>query len=427
MLYMNGDNNLTHEVLYALDMIETVGSSDDINILALVDGRPGVDHGYGNSWDGSKLLYVTRDTRIGEINSQILQDMGEQNLGNPDTLETFIKKCLEYPAQRYVFYTFAHGRGIIDTKTFTTAGRHKSLAISVDETDGTTMTLQAFRHAIQHGLGGQKFDAMIFFSCLTGMVEVGYALKDLTDYFIASEDEIRIVNDPPGSFQIRGIKFEEPLMAIRSNPGLPIVEFGKITIDSFIEQYTRDVRLKDIHGQPYTCRYAASMALIQGRALDQLAVYLNDLAAVIHDRLQASGEAMMIKEIRAAVSDTQRYPSFLNLEYYDVQDLLQNLAATTRDDYLKTLCREIIDFIKNRVIVYEKHTRDRASYGLSIYLSNSLIPENIFRSHQAMYRRSKFSKETAWDEMIETIRHRMLSGPETVSGDRPNVIPFQAR
>jgi len=73
MLYMNGDNNLTHEVLYSLDMIETVGSSDDINILALVDGRPGVDHGYGNNWDGTKLLYITRDTRIGEINSLIEQ------------------------------------------------------------------------------------------------------------------------------------------------------------------------------------------------------------------------------------------------------------------------------------------------------------------------------------------------------------------
>jgi hypothetical protein len=37
------------------------------------------------------------------------------------------------------------------------------------------------------------------------MVEVGYALRDITEYLIASEDEIRIVNDPPGSFQIRGI------------------------------------------------------------------------------------------------------------------------------------------------------------------------------------------------------------------------------
>lgn len=414
MLYMNGDNNLTHEVLYALDMIETVGSSDDINILALVDGRPGVDHGYGSDWNGSKLLYITRDARIGEINSLILQDMGEQNLGNPDTLEAFIKKCLEYSAERYIFYTFTHGRGIIDTKTLSTPGQHKSLAISVDETDGSTMTLQEFRDAVQRGLAGNKFDAMVFFSCLTGMVEVGYALKDLTDYLIGSEDEIRIVNDPPGSFQIRGIKFEEPLMAIRSNPGLPIVEFGKITIDTFIEQYTRDVRLKDIHGQPYTCRYSASMALVRGRALDQLAIYLNDLAEYIYNRLQASdGATLLLNEIRTSLSKAQRYPSFMNLEYYDLQDLLQNLAAITRDKHLKKLCLDIADFMKNKVVVYEKHTEDYDSNGLSIFFSNFLIPENIFQSHQAMYRRSEFSKNTLWDEMIETIRSGVLSGRHT--------------
>ena len=211
MLYLNGDNNLTHEVLYAVDMLESVGSSDDINILALVDGRPGFNHGYGTSWNGSKLLYITPDAQIGKINSLILQDLGEQNLGSPETLESFIKKCLRYPAERYIFCTFTHGRGIIDTKTLATPGQHKSLAISVDETDGTYMTLQEFRHAIQRGLDGKKFDAMVFFTCLANMVEVGYAFKDLTEYIIGSEDEIRIVNHPPGSFQIRGIKFEEPL------------------------------------------------------------------------------------------------------------------------------------------------------------------------------------------------------------------------
>ena len=75
MLYLNGDNNLTHEVLHAVDMLETVGSSDELNIIALVDGRPGSGHGYGQGWDGSKLLYITRDTRIGEINSLVLQGL----------------------------------------------------------------------------------------------------------------------------------------------------------------------------------------------------------------------------------------------------------------------------------------------------------------------------------------------------------------
>jgi hypothetical protein len=193
MLYMNGDNDLTHEVLHAVDMLETVGSSADMNIIVLIDGRPGGDHGYGKGWDGSKLLYITHDTRIGEITSPVLRDMGEANLGDPATLESFIRQSRRFPADRYIFGTFAHGRGIIDTQILETAGAHKSLAISTDETNGSLMTLQQFRCAGQRGLNGKKFDAMVFFSCLTGMVEVGYALKDLTRYLIASEDGKRSI------------------------------------------------------------------------------------------------------------------------------------------------------------------------------------------------------------------------------------------
>jgi hypothetical protein len=410
MLYLNGDNNLTHEVLYAADMLETVGSSNEINILALVDGRPGSDHGYGNEWDRSKLLYITPDTRIGEINSVILQDLGEQNLGIPETLESFIKKCLEYPAERYIFCTFTHGRGIIDTKSLATPKQHKSLAISVDETDGTYMTLQQFRHAIQRGLDGKRFDTMVLFTCLANMVEVGYALKDLTEYIIASEDEIRIVNNPPGSFQIRGIKFEEPLKAIRSNPRLSMYDFGKVTIDTFIDQYTHDVDQTDINGQPFACRYSAAMALVKCRALEQLTIYLDSFARYICQRLQLENDANgLLKEIRFALSETQRYPSFLNLEYYDVQDFLEKLAVKTQDRHLKALCLEIVRFIKTNVIVYERHTEDCASNGLSIFFSNFLIPENIFKTHQKMYRETQFSKDTHWDEMIEMIRAQMLS------------------
>ncbi|MDJ0876907.1 MAG: hypothetical protein QNJ02_16670, partial [Desulfobacterales bacterium] len=40
LCYMNGDNELGQEVLHALDMMETVGSSETINVVALVDSHP---------------------------------------------------------------------------------------------------------------------------------------------------------------------------------------------------------------------------------------------------------------------------------------------------------------------------------------------------------------------------------------------------
>jgi hypothetical protein len=247
------------------------------------------------------------------------------------------------------------------------------------------------------------------------MVEIGYALKDLTRYIIGSEDEIRIVNTPPGSFQIRGIRFEEPLRAIQTDPGLSIHDIGKITVDSFIDQYMSDVSLKDQHGKPYLCRYSATMALINARALDQLGVHLNEFAGYINEQLRFSdGSQMLLKEIQASLSKTQRYPSFMNLEYYDLRGFLQNLADKTKDKRLRDMCLDTAAFIKSKVVVYEKHTADCASNGLSIYFSNYVIPENIYKTHQQMYQMSEFSKDTVWDEMIENIRSRMRerSGPK---------------
>lgn len=411
MLYLNGDNDLYHEVLYAVDMLETVGSTEDINILALVDGRRGSAHGYGRIWEGTRLLYITHDDRIGQINSLVLQEMGEQNMGSAATLESFVRKCREYPAQKYIFGTFAHGRGIIDTKTLTQPGRHKSLAISVDDTDKSRMSLPDFRTAVQRGLNGEKFDLMILFSCLSNMVEVSYALKDVTNYLIASEDEIRIVNSPPGEFQIRGIKFEEPLRAMQGNPALTIGEYGNITIDTFIEQYARDVNLQDKNGRSLACRYAASMALVDCRALDDLANQLDQLAVQIKAGLTAEDQAAdLIRAIRTTFTETQRYSSFMNLEYYDLQGFLRNLAQKTSDRELKRSCLDVVKFVRDGVIVYEQHTPDSLSFGISIYLSNPLIPENVFQAHQAMYRKSLFSRNTSWDEMIEVIRKRMVYG-----------------
>lgn len=39
LCYMNGDNDLSEEVLHTLDMIETAGSSERVNVIALVDGN----------------------------------------------------------------------------------------------------------------------------------------------------------------------------------------------------------------------------------------------------------------------------------------------------------------------------------------------------------------------------------------------------
>jgi hypothetical protein len=97
----------------------------------------------------------------------------------------------------------------------------------------------------------------------------------------------------------------------------------------------------------------------------------------------------------------------LNQEYYDLKNFLENLSRETTDDRIKSLCRRAGEVITDGLIIYEQHTKDSRSNGISIYLSNVHLPENVYQAHQKLYRRCRFSMETAWDEMIESSRMRL--------------------
>ncbi|NNK93195.1 MAG: hypothetical protein HKP41_02470, partial [Desulfobacterales bacterium] len=311
--------------------------------------------------------------------------------------------------EKYIFILFAHGRGIIDTKSLTTLRDYKSVLLSPDETGQRAMTHHEFNRAIVNGLSGEKFHLMLFFSCLTNMVEVGYELQDVTRYMIGSEDEIRMVNKPAGMFQIRGIKPEKLIGKLTSNLDAPALELGKVTIDSFISQYLADINVQNDDNTKITVKYQASLALVDCHMYDKLAKSIDILTKHLIEKIQneISGKEVLIS-LHTAINESQKYPSFLNLEYLDLQDILENLSKYSEDVRIKELCQNSIDILENELIVYERHTDGSRSHGVSIFLPSFLVPENIYRSHMSMYRNSRFSRDTSWGELIDTYRAQML-------------------
>jgi hypothetical protein len=86
LFYLNGDNDLGPEVLHSLDLLETVGSSAHLRILALVDGHDAHLGPYDAQWQGTRLVEVRQDHEIGVIRSPVLAEFGELDLGAADTL-----------------------------------------------------------------------------------------------------------------------------------------------------------------------------------------------------------------------------------------------------------------------------------------------------------------------------------------------------
>ena len=409
LCYLNGDNDLAQEVLHTLDMMETVGSSTKVNVVALVDGHPEWLGPYDTAWSRTRLLRLHTDPRIGQITSPVLEEWGEADMGEPRTLERFVRTALaRYPAQRYLFYIFAHSQGVIDTRTFGLPRSAKTLSISRDDSSGGKMALDQFHRALKTGLNGQRFDLMVLFSCLANMVEIGYTLSDVTHYLLASQDEIRLVNRPPGRYQIRGMRIEQMLGALNQSTLTDIEALGRTLIDSHVNDYTQRVHLAAGDGGTQTCRYSGGMALVDTAAMPQLAGALDTLARQL---MRHGEEADVTRAIQNALSATQPFASFLNLEYYDLQGFVQHLRAGIHRPQLIDACERVMDILTDRIILYTRQTPDCAATGISIYLSHPLVPDNIFKVHQQLYQANPFSRDTHWDEMISTFRPLLKQSP----------------
>ena len=75
-LVCDADCNLEAPMLDDIDEMEGIGSTDNVNLLVLLDRTPQHDKRDGN-WSNSRLLFVTRDNTNGKIKSEVLENLKE--------------------------------------------------------------------------------------------------------------------------------------------------------------------------------------------------------------------------------------------------------------------------------------------------------------------------------------------------------------
>ncbi|PLX17526.1 MAG: hypothetical protein C0601_07145 [Candidatus Muiribacterium halophilum] len=130
MVYMCADNDLEAFALQDLNELEMVGSTDNLNIIALVDRWDGYHWVFGDNgpervradrgdttaegnWTGAKIFYITKDDDMNRINSPEIADMGEIDTGNPRNIQAFTGVIGEnFPAKNYMIIICNHGNGI---------------------------------------------------------------------------------------------------------------------------------------------------------------------------------------------------------------------------------------------------------------------------------------------------------------------------
>jgi hypothetical protein len=213
MVYMIGDTNLEPYALDDIAEMASVGSTDDVNIVALVDRSPdyttdpAVDLA---DWEDTRALRVEQD------HLEVIGEPGELNMGDPATLTSFISEsAANYPADHYALVLWDHGAGWP--------------GVGPDETDGDdVLELGEIDQALTDGLanaGIDKLDLMGFDACLMGTYEVASVIAEHADYMIGSQEV------EPG----HGWDYEE-LSVLTENPGSSATDLGSAVLAGYEKQ-----------------------------------------------------------------------------------------------------------------------------------------------------------------------------------------------
>ncbi|MHA1127213.1 MAG: clostripain-related cysteine peptidase [Candidatus Heimdallarchaeota archaeon] len=182
MFYLCGDNDLEE---YAINIINELENgydlSKNISILALIDRIPGEDDSNGD-FTGCCLYQISPDKDTQKINSILLQDFGERDMGNGYNLKMLLNYGFEnYTADHYFLSLYDHGGGLY--------------GICYDDTSKTeystsNLKINEIKQAIDSAgfFNNGHIDVLCLAGCLMGEVEIAYELRTSVDYLIFSQN-----------------------------------------------------------------------------------------------------------------------------------------------------------------------------------------------------------------------------------------------
>jgi len=233
MVYLDADNNLESAGIDDFLEMSSVGSDSAINIVVQFDRISGYNTGYGD-WTTTKRFYITPGMTPSADNA--LQDLGELNHGDPQTLIDFVDWAkMNYPAEKYALILWNHGGGWRESKEKELQARLESMdrpfykAVCWDDTDGgDTLYMDEVQNAL-YSTGGA--DLIGFDACLMAMIEVAYEIKDYGQVMVGSEEV------EPGD----GWPYDTILQDLVDNPSWSSSELGQAVVSRYHESYGGDM------------------------------------------------------------------------------------------------------------------------------------------------------------------------------------------
>jgi hypothetical protein len=420
MVYMAGDNGKVFDQLQGgktlmapmedqgwkdIEEMEAVGSTAEVAVLVQFDTLSDREHTY--------RIYIPAKGEKREI-----QNIPEQNTGNPDSLRDFIVWGTEnYPAENYAvilwnhgtgwkeddIYAFARNRGVEinasqdEIRSLTRNNRRLSHAfflssitevLQLEDEDSRAIAFddssldfldnaklqQAFREAEEKT--GKKISLIGMDACLMSMVEVAYQLRANADYMVASQEL-----EP-----LTGYPYTAILENLTANAEMTPDALAKLIVQEYGRYYEEESR-----GSVSQVTQSATNLMV----VEKLAEALGRLADVLQRSLSEEDiytENALFHAQRKAV----RFEDKDFVDLYDFLKLLRDKYAGNSDEFIQVM-DEVIDLmvmeIEPRLILANVGLglRFERVKGLSIY--------SPVRGYSQFYENSDFAS-CGWGEFL---------------------------
>jgi len=366
MVYMDADNNLYPWAYQNLDLMDNVGSTDDVNIVVL--------------WDDYYAPAYLYKVVLGNI--ELIEEFplnGEEvNMGDPGTLEAFVDfVTVTFTADHYFLDLWDHGSSF--------------LGGCVDEhIDVPGARDRLYNDEVAMALDGHHIDIVAWDACLMAMMEVAYeyvALGVDADYLVACENYVPLYGYP----------YDVILDALVEEPEMLELEFA-ITVASEYAEYYRP-------RAHWNGGVMATLSVIDLSTIDDAAADLSALIAVLETKLKDDFDTYreLISEARG---DGNLPWAEYGWEYYvDLPSFALGLLNRTSDPEIEELAGNLADTLINQTIKYVGNTEPMESVsalGIGIWfppsfhgLGNANQPVKVLERYNAL----EFTS-TGWLEFL---------------------------
>ncbi len=344
MVYLAGDNDLETSALLDFGELEWVGSTQGVNVVAQFDRAEGEDDSQGD-WTDAHRYFVQQDRDPDSINSQLVESLGEVNMGAEETLADFlIWGATNYPAQHYALVIWDHGSGWPGTAYD-------------DSADGDGLSIPEIARALERmgvQTGVEKLDLIAFDACLMGQLEVFAAVAPHAQIGVASPELV-----PGDGFDYVGV-----LNALVADPATDATALSRVMVDTYMH-YFQNVD---------TSNPAFGLTAVDLTRVEAVTAALGELGAAVGQNPEAVlshiGDAR-----NSALAYAKAYLDAEELELFasvDLADLMTRLAGTTNVSSVADAAQAVADAVA-QMVVYEGHSDAlEGARGVSIYFPRTL-------------------------------------------------------